>query len=369
MPNFELLKWEKIMPMAQGMPSKVADNAARLKEFPHISKGGKWQTTSNGYWTGGFWVGLLWLCYQLSRAEKYLNWAYEWLKRLERRRHDKTCDLGFLFYPSFVLGYQITHDESLRKVALEAADTLCGLFHLKAGLVYNEIDFEEKKAGRTAIDTMMNLPLLWWAYQETGEKYYYKPAYQHCLNTIENLIRKDYSTIHVVDFDLETGKTIRKETIQGYSNDSCWSRGQAWAIYGLTLAYQATNEKGFLEVAQGLANYFICNLPKDYVPFWDFNDPAVPDAPKDSSAAAIACSGLLTLSELSGEKKFKEKAIKILDSLSTKYLADNNSDGILKHGCFHKPANLGVDESIIWGDYYFVEALTKAKLLESTGYE
>ena len=132
-------------------------------------------------------------------------------------------------------------------------------------------------------------------------------------------MRKDCSTIHVLDFDLETGKTIRKITSQGYSNDSCWSRGQAWAIYGFTLAYKTSQNKRFLEVARGLTEYFIHNLPEDSVPYWDFDDPAIPHAVRDSSAAAIACSGLFTLAEVSQQSKFKEVVVKILNSLSVDY--------------------------------------------------
>jgi unsaturated chondroitin disaccharide hydrolase len=343
---------EKILP-------KVEENAARLNGFPHITNNGKWQTTPDGYWTGGFWIGLLWLCCQLSQERKYAKLAYDCLKRLEGRKNDRTFDLGFLFYPSFVLGHQMAGDDSLKKAALEAADTLCRLFHPKAGFVYNEVNFEERKIGRTVIDVMMNLPLLWWAYQETGDSKYFQPAYQHCLSTIESLLRKDYSVIHALDFDLDTGKTIRKITIQGYSDDSCWSRGQAWAIYGFTLAYETSQHERFMEIAENLADYFIKNLPSDYVPYWDFDDPKRLNSARDSSAAAIACSGLLTLFELSQKQELREAAMNILNSLSTDYLA-NGSEGILQHGCFHKPLNLGVDESTIWGDYYFAEALVKA---------
>lgn len=341
---------------------KVVTNACRLQAFRHVTREGSWQTTSNAYWTGGFWTGLLWLCYQLRHDDKYLRWAYSWLKRLEKRRWDKTFDLGFVFYPSFALGYQITRDQDLKKIALEAADTLSGLFDQKARFIHDEIDFEGSRIGRTLIDVMMNLLLLRWAYQETSHCKYCQPAYQHCLSTIAQLLRNDYSTIHVLDFDLDTGETIRKGTIQGYSHHSCWSRGQAWAIYGFTLALETCQDKGFLEIAEGLADYLIKKLPDDYVPYRDFNDPEIPNTVRDSSAAAIACSGLLRLSELTCKEKFKETAFKMLNSLTNDYLAHEDCEGILKHGCFHKPANLGVDESTIWGDYYFVEALTKAKV-------
>ena len=202
---------------------------------------------------------------------------------------------------------------------------------------------------------MMNIAILWCAYEETDRKKYYDIAYMHSKRTIEEFIRSDYSTIHVIDFDLVSGKIIRKITIQGYSDDSCWSRGQAWAIYGFTLAYKTTKDRMFLEIEK-TCGYFIINLPDDYIPCWDFKDPTL--SVKDSSAAAIASSALLTLSKQSGDRKLEDISLKILNSLLASYFADN-SDGILKHGCFHKPAGIDVDESLIWGDYYFVESLAK----------
>ena len=336
---------------------KKVDKNIKLKDFPHITENGKWATTKDGYWTGSFCVGLLWYAYKITGDEKYRNEAYKWTKRLESRKNDRTFDVGFLFYPSFVFGYEITGDEYLKETALEAANTLSTLFHEKASFVYNDFTVNGKKAGRAIIDVMMNLPLLWWAYEETGIEKYYNVAYTHSKRTIEEFIRDNYTTVHVIDFDLETGEIIRKITVQGYSDDSCWSRGQAWAIYGFTLAYKYAKDELFLRTVENLAGYFIKNLSEDYVPCWDF------DAPKrevrDSSAAAIAASGLLDLSELRGKEEFREVAINILNSLCNIYLSGKNEDGILKHGCFHKPENMGVDESLIWGDYYFIEAIMK----------
>jgi len=175
---------------------------------------------------------------------------------------------------------------------------------------------------------------------------------------MREFVRRDYSTIHVIDFDLQSGDIFRMITAQGHSDTSCWSRGQAWATYGFTLAYQTSQERRFLDVARGLADYSIENLPDDLVPYWDFSDPRIPDSVRDSSAAAIACSGLLTLSGLSGERRFGKVAANILNSLVTNYLTED-SDGMLRHSCFHKAANFGVDESLIWGGYYCVEALAK----------
>jgi unsaturated chondroitin disaccharide hydrolase len=338
---------------------KKVDKNIKLKDFPHITENGKWATTKDGYWTGSFCVGLLWYAYKITGAEMYRNDAYKWTKRLESRKNDRTFDLGFLFYPSFALGHEIRKDSDLRKIALEAADTLATLFNEKSGFVYNDFTRNSKKVGRTIIDVMMNLPLLWWAYDESGDKNYYDVAYRHTKRTIDEFIRDDYSTVHVIDFDLETGEIIRKLTVQGYNDASCWSRGQAWAIYGFTLAYKHTEDELFLRPAEKLAEFFINNLPEDYVPYWDFNDPK--KELRDSSAAAIAFSGLVDLSALSGKKGFRDVAINILNSLCNIYLSGKNENGILKHGCFRKPAEIGVDESLIWGDYYFIEAIMKMR--------
>ena len=348
------------MELTRTILNRIDKNITKLSSFPHVTQNGKWITTLDGDWTGGFWVGLLWLSYKLTDEKRYEKLAYDWLKLLEKRKKDRTPDLGFLFYPSFAMGYQITNDAQLKRIALEAANTLTTLFNEKADFIYDEKSTDAGKVGRSAVDFMMNLQLLWWAHEETGEEKYHQIAFRHSTTTIKNLIREDGSTIHVIDFDLKSGDKISKKTVQGYSDDSCWSRGQAWAIYGFALAYGATMEGSFLETAEKVSDYFIRNLPQGYVPFWDFNDPKIPKTVRDSSAAAIACSGMLTLSKVSKNEEFKETALKILNSLSKNYLAEKG-DGLLKHGCYHKPEKVGVNESLIWGDYYFVEALEKVR--------
>lgn len=344
---------------------RKTDKNIDIKEFLHITMNGKWTTTEDGDWTGGFWIGLLWISSNITGNDKYKKEAYKWLDRLKERINDRTFDLGFLFYPSFAFGYKLTGDEYLREIALEATNILSTLFNEKTGFVYNEIRLNGKKAGRTIIDVMVNLPLLWWAYEETDNEKYYNIAYTHSKRTIKEFIRKDYSTTHVIDFDLENGEIIRKITVQGYSNDSGWSRGQAWAIYGFILAYKTYKDAVFLKAAEKLAEYFMSNLPQDYVPYWDFNNPEIPNVVKDSSAAAIACSGLLSLYEVSKKRKFRECAVNILNSLCNNYLAEEGKDGILKHGCFRKPKNTGVDESLMCGgDYYFMEAIMKIRRWE-----
>ena len=336
---------------------KIEHSAYKLSDFPHATGNGYWQPTPVDFWAGGFWIGLLWLAYTVNQEKRYKRWAYKWIRLLEPWKNHKSFNVGFLFYPSFVLGYKITKDDRFRNTSLAVADKLITFFNKESGFIYDEIVLNNKSIGRTAIDVMMNLPLLWWAYEETGDDRHYDVAYIHSKRTIEKFIRKDYSTIHVIDFDLGTGEIIRKVTLQGYSNDSCWSRGQAWAIYGFTLAYKYTEDELFLRTAENLAEYFLKNLPEDYVPQWDFNDPE--KERRDSSAAAIASSALLELSALSGKEEFKAVAINILSSLCNNYLSGKEDDGILAHGCFYKPAETGVDESLIWGDYYFMEAIKK----------
>jgi unsaturated chondroitin disaccharide hydrolase len=344
---------------------KIERTAKEIKEgFPHLTERGHWKTTHSGSWTGGFWIGVLWQAYFVTKDEKFQKFAYKWMSLLEPRKKDKIFDLSFLFYPSFVLGYKITGDGKLRKVALEAADTLAGISQVESGFICQEVLEGEKKYRRTAIDVMMDLPLLWWAHDETNDKKYYDAAYKHAIKTLENLINDNRPAVHTVDLDIKTGKIVRRLTSHGYAHNSGWSRGQAWSIYGFTLAYNATKEKTFLDTAEKLADYFIKNLPADYVPYWDFSDPNIPNVVKDSSAAVIACSGLITLHKLSKKPRLKEVANKILGSLCANYIAEESQDGILTQGCFDFPKRIGVNESLIWGDYYFLEALLKMKVGE-----
>ena len=328
-----------------------------LPNFPHITKEGKWITTKKGHWTGGFWAGILWLCYMATNKEEYQIAAHKVTNKLEKRQNDKTFDLGFLFYYSHVLGYQQTNDKHLKNVALNAADNLLKMYNEKNKVISNNIRLSGKNRGRTIIDVMMNLCLLWWAFKETDDNNYYTIAYEHSINTINELIRDDYSTIQIMDFDLETGEIIHKKTAQGYSNTSCWSRGQAWGMYGFIIAYKSTKEKKFLKTAERLSEYFICNLPQDHVPYWDFNDPS--KSIKDSSAAAIACSAIFDLYEINKNVKFKKEGCNIINSLITDYFNEQPTDGLIKHGCYYKPKNIATDESLIFGDYYFLEALLK----------
>ena len=352
---------------------KIDVNLDELKSsFPFITVNGKWEmckdedwdleTFNDGYWCNGFWIGMIWLAYKLIKDTKINRKAYELCKLIEPRKNsNKIHDLGFLFYPSFCVGYDITKDNYLKSVALTAADSLLSRFNdkIEAITALGEL----KGSGLTMIDTMMNLPLLWWAYEKSGTQKYYEVAYKHAITTMQHFIRDNGSTYHIVEFDPNNEQVVRRATLQGYNDESCWSRGQAWAIYGFTFAYKYTKREEFLRTMEKLADYYILNCPSDYVPYWDFDDPEIPNAVKDSSAAVITASGMLDLSDIELDKtkaeKYKEVAYKILEALSKNYLADNFSQGILMNGCFDKPNNVAIDSSLIWSDYYYMEVLVK----------
>ncbi len=212
---------------------------------------------------------------------------------------------------------------------------------------------------------MMNLELLFWASENGGTQDMYDAAFSHAVKTMQNHFRPDFSSYHVLGYDTTTGGVLTKGTNQGYADSSCWARGQAWAIYGFTMSYRFTKDLRFLETARRAADYFISHLPTDYVPYWDFQAPGIPNEPRDVSAAAIASSALLELSQcaISGPLKtrYREAAEKMLNSLcSAPYLAEGTtSHAILNHSVGSKPAKSEVDVSLIYADYYFIEAMLR----------
>ncbi len=344
--------------------------------FPHITSQGEWQFTSNGGWTGGFWVGLLWLAYQHTSETRFRDAAIRYMAILEPRRDEAsaTPDLGFLFYPSFVRGYQILGEGAWRTNALQAAERLLGCFHSKAGLLHCVYKDRVKRPGRpvgtTIVDFLMNLSLLWWAYQETQKERYYLCATTHAVRTAHLLLREDGSTFHAVDFDLESGGVVGQDTIHGLSRNSCWSRGQAWTLHGYLLAYEFTGIPLFKRLAQRAGRFFEKHLPKDGVPPWDFDEALASTSTKDSSAGAIAASGLLLASDARDDDwvSLIDMGERILKALSLDYLQDPKRGGILAHGCAYKKKGIGVDEATIWGDHYFLQGLTALTAVTKDGH-
>ena len=352
--------------MAYGI-ARLGESAARLSGFPHTTNRGLWQQSAHGRWTAGFWIGQLWLAYLNMADDRWLHEAERWARRLEARKDDKTThDMGFLFQPSFVRGWKITRDSYYRDVALAACASHASRFN-EVGRFLPAWDPSEDPifAGRTIVDTVMNLPILFWGAREANRPEWEEIARAVSATIRQHHVRPDGSTFHVVDFDPASGKPVAYTTHQGYSATSCWSRGHAWALYGFALVSRWSGNPDDLSTSRKLADYFIAHLPEDFVPYWDFQAPGIPDEPRDSAAAAIGASGLLELAQIldgpAGES-YRQAALEILGHLIDRCLSRGYPDqeGILLHATVDLPRQSAIDESTIYGDHYFLEALCKA---------
>lgn len=353
---------------------KIDQNIDKFKDkYPapaSIDK--KYPIVDNINWTNSFWTGMLWLAYEYTQDNKYRQLAERHIDSFKERLEKKIVvdhhDLGFLYTLSCVSAYKVTNNSDAEKVALEAAEYLMKRYHDKAKIIQAWGDLNDPdQRGRMIIDCNMNLPLLYWASNMTGNNKYYEAAESHVENALRYIVREDYSTYHTYHFDVETGKPLKGTTHQGYSDDSCWARGQAWGIYGFILSYNYTKNIELLEVTKKIADYYLDRLPKDKICYWDliFTDG---EQERDSSAAAIAVCGLLELSkhlpDSDDRNRYKVAAYYILESLYNYYSNkdDEDVDGLLLHGVYNKNNNSGVDECCIWGDYYYFEALIRMKM-------
>jgi unsaturated chondroitin disaccharide hydrolase len=277
-------------------------------------------------------------------------------------------DLGFMLYCSFGNGYRLTGDSAYHRFLLTAADSLATLYNPKVGTILSWPAMREKMGWphNTIIDNMINLELLFWAAKNGGHHDLYEMAVKHAETCMNTLVRPDYSIYHVAVFDTVDGHFIKGVTHQGYSDSSMWARGQGWGIYGYTMCYRETGKEEFLTMAEKLADHFLERLPEDGMPYWDFDDPAIPNAPKDASAAAIAASGMLELSTFTKgdtlKAKYKKAAVALLVKLSSdEYLSGDKNQAFLLHSTGHHPNGSEIDASIIYGDYYYIEALLRLK--------
>jgi unsaturated chondroitin disaccharide hydrolase len=337
------------------------------------SNDGSWKTVGPDDWTSGFFPGTLWLMYQATGAGQWRQWAERWTLPLASQSRDKTThDVGFRILSSFGNGYRLTHNPGYAKTMLQAAASLATRYNETVGATRSWSWGAWKFP--VIIDNMMNIELLFRAADLPGGKpAWERMAIQHSATTLANHVRANGSTFHVVDFDPNTGKVLAKQTFQGYANWSTWARGQAWGLYGFTVAYRETRMPQYRVAAEQLADYFVDHLPADSVPYWDFNAPSTPTRLRDTSAAAIAASGLVELSGLAEtpqrKAKYLDAAIAIIRSLSTPaYLAKRTtSRGILLHGVGALPLQTEVDVSLIYGDYYFIEALLRLKTALAAG--
>lgn len=335
------------------------------------SHGLVYASTGNVDWTTGFWNGILWLAYELTQDKKYRKAALSLLDSFDRRIRERietdTHDLGFLYTLSAVAAYRLTGNADAKRMALEAADLLAERYLQAAGIIQAWGDLRDPdQSGRMIIDCLMNLPLLYWAASETGKSRYADMAYHHAKQSAAYLVRPDASTYHTFYMDPVTGTPRYGNTHQGYADDSCWARGQAWGIYGFMLSYRYTGDPAFIETSKVLTDYFLSHLPQDGIAYWDLVFKEGNEQERDSSSAAIAVCGMLELAKqlplLDPDRtRYEKAACAILESLGQGYTTKEHpeSNGILKHGVYNKPRGMGIDECNIWGDYFYLEALVR----------
>lgn len=360
---------QELLPQLKNAFDFATGQARRVIEkypgyYPMYTVGGKWRKEPElwTHWCEGFYPGIFWLIHKQTGDAWWRKQAEEYSRKLEPRKHDKSVhDLGFLFFSTYLRWYRLTRDQALKDVLIEAGRTLAKRRQVGGYLA------SFMGPDSLFIDIMMNVGLILWAANAAGDSELQQVAIEHCRTTARYLIRRDGSSAHEGIFDLKAGRFLRQTTQQGWKPESTWSRGLAWAIYGFTAVYRLCEDSEFLEVACRCADYYLRRAPVGLVPYWDFDLPESAPRLKDSSAAAIAASGLLDLSEvvtdLAAQERYRQEALIILRSLSSDEFLPRQRpewEGILLHGVYHYHKNLGVDESVAWGDHFFVEALVKA---------
>jgi unsaturated chondroitin disaccharide hydrolase len=333
-----------------------------------------WRFVDYKDWCSGFWPGVLWYAYEGSKNPKLKQAAERFSAQLKPLSEQKAFDhdLGFQIFNSYGNGFRLTKNPAYKEIILATADTLATLFNPKVGTILSwprSVANMEWPQHNTIIDNMINLEMLFWASKNGGSKKLYDIAVSHAMVTMKNHFRPDYTSYHAVVYDKDTGKKIKGVTHQGYADDSMWARGQSWAIYGYTMCYRETKNPVFLDFAQKVTDVYLKKIPSDLVPFWDFDDPAIPNAPRDASAAAVVASGLFELSTFVKDKTkaayYRKSAEKMLSSLSSgTYQSRNENTAFLLHSTGHKPNGSEIDTSIIYADYYYIEALLRLQKLQ-----
>lgn len=343
------------------MPRNIADSASHW----YCSK------VTKDEWCAGFWPGILWYDYEYTNDPAIRQEAEKFTASLEYLTYEPAYDhdLGFLMFCSYGNGYRLTRNESYRQAILRSAEALSALFNPKVGTMLSWPRNVAMFGGHnTIMDNMINLEMLFWAAKNGGDKKLYDMAVSHADTTMKYHFRPDYTSYHVAVYDTLTGEFVKGVTHQGYDDNSMWARGQAWAIYGYTVVYRETKEPRFLDFVQKVADVYLEHLPDDYVPYWDFNDPAIPYAPRDASAACVVASALLELSGyVSPEKgqEYKKAAVCMLESLSSdKYRSGKSKPAFLLHSTGNYPSHSEIDAAIIYADYYYIEALMRLKQMK-----
>lgn len=353
--------------------SLLLKDAEAANKIPRtITENGEMHWTRDGFdWTEGFFPGTCWYLYETTKDEKWKNAAEKFQAQFEsHKNYTFYHDLGFVFNCSYGNGYKLTKNEDFKQVLITAGDSLMTRFNPTVGSIMSwDVDkgWQSERGWKfpVIIDNMMNLELLFELSEMTGDSKYKEVAIAHADTTLKNHFRDDYSCVHVVDYDPETGEVRNKHTAQGYAHESSWARGQAWAIYGYTLCYRYTKDEKYLEQAKNVADFIINyeGTPEDGIPYWDYNAPNIPNEPRDASAVAITVSALIELNDYTNGK-YEAATDKILKSLASEaYTAKlgENKNFVLKHSVGSIPHNNEIDVPLNYADYYYLEALLRYK--------
>ncbi|VXB89486.1 glycoside hydrolase family 88 protein [Maribacter litoralis] len=316
-------------------------------------------------WTSGFYPGNLWQLYKLTENEAFKSKARDVTAYIEKEKfNDGTHDMGFKIYSSFGEGFEVTKSEHYENVIIESAGTLATRFNETVGSIRSWDFNKDIWEYPVIIDNMMNLELLFEATKISGDSAFHKIAVQHANTTLINHFRDDNSSFHVIVYDTVSGNVIDKVTHQGYNDSSSWARGQAWGIYGFTMCYRYTNNPVYLEQAEKSAEFYLKhkNLPNDGIPFWDFDDPSLPNALKDVSAATVVASALVELASFTNKSLYSDYSKLVLRTLkSNEYILSPGIEApfILKHSTGNWPKKDEMDVSINYADFYFLELMLR----------
>ncbi len=366
------------------MAKKAMEEAVRIvradlpvftDHFPSSNSfGGFYEATENVEWTTGFWTGAVWLAYEYSKEECFKEAALvqvdSFFERIKNKIDVNHHDMGFLFSLSCVAAYKLAGSERGKEAALMAADHLAERYREKGQFLQAWGNVGEPAEYRLIIDCLLNLPILYWASEVTGERRYAQMAENHIKTAMKCILREDDSTYHTYFINMETGEPAYGVTHQGNRNNSAWARGQAWGIYGIALSYHYLRDDSYIDLFVRVTDFFIHHLPDDLIPYWDFDFDTGSQEPRDSSAAAVAVCGILEMIKYLDEeraKKYKDAADRIMAALIEKCGNKDleSSNGILLHGTYARDSkentckDRGVDECNTWGDYFYMEALTR----------
>lgn len=337
------------------------------EKFPIATEDGVWELGHDG-WTGGYFAGMLWMMWKQTGDDYWKEQAVKYTWLLERHKDNvNSSDICILSWPSFDLGYRLTGDEAYREVGLTAARTMMQRYIPSGGYFQNWGRLgETEQMGFVIIDCLINLDHMFWAAEQTGDSSFAEAAKSHAIRSREAHVRDDFSSYQVVEFDPENGKMIRGFHKQGLGDETTWSRGQAWGVYGFTRAYRHTGDPALLETARKMSDWFVEHLPDDQVPYWDFDLPLGKNHPRDSSAGSMAASGMLELASLldnpAEAARYRTAAEKILASLTLNYLTKGlpgAPQGVLTGSTYFFDISRSVDQANIWGDFYYMEALLR----------